>query len=112
VSGGDIFVGSGANPSFSTSVRGNQLLDDNGAVISGQSFNFETMLGNFANHGGYAETIPLSSSSPAATRGLSASQLENLGNTYTPTIPAEVITYDQTGASRSANTAMGATIPQ
>lgn len=112
VSGGDIFVGSGANPSFSTSVRGNQLLDDNGAVISGQSFDFETMLGNFANHGGYAETIPLSSSSPAATRGLSAGQLENLGNTYTPTIPAEVITYDQTGASRSANTAMGATIPQ
>lgn len=112
VSGGDIFLGSGANPSFSSSVRGNQLLDENGAIISGQSFDFETMLGNFAKHGGYTETVPLSSGSPAATGGMSAAQLENLGNTYTPAIPADVITYDQNGRSRSSSAAIGATIPQ
>lgn len=112
VSGGDIFVGSGANPSFSTSVRGNQLMDGSGAVISGQSFDVETMLGNFTNNGGYTESVLLSSGSPAATLGMSAPQLENLGNTYTPAIPAEVITYDQNGKSRSGRAAMGAAIPQ
>lgn len=112
VNGGDIFVGSGANPSFSTSVRGNQLLDDNGVVISGQSFDFETMLGNFTNNGGYTETVLLSSGSPAAALGMSVSQLENLGNTYTPAVPAEVITYDQNGRPRSSVAAMGAAIPQ
>lgn len=109
--GGDIFVGSGANPSFSSSVRGNQLLDANGAVIAGQTFDSETMLGNFTNNGGFAETVLLSSGSPSATLGMSVSQLENLGNTYTPDVPAEVITYDQNGRSRSSGAAMGAAIP-
>lgn len=111
VSGGDIFTGSGANPVFSSSVRGNQLLDGNGTVISGSSFDFETMLGNFTNHGGHTKTVLLSSGSAAATLGMSAAQLENLGNTYTPAIPAEVITYDQNGKSRSNSAAMGAAIP-
>src|SRR5690606_35068783 len=112
VSGGDIFIGSGANPSFSSSVRGNQLLDGSGAVISGQTFDFETMLGNFANNGGPTETVLLSSNSPASTLGMSAAQLENLGNTYTPAIPAEVITHDQNGRPRSSSAAMGASISQ
>ncbi|PRD52751.1 BACON domain-containing protein [Sphingobacterium gobiense] len=108
--GGDIFAGSGANPSFSSSVRGNQLLDNNGAVIDAQTFDFETMLGNFTNNGGYAETAVLSSSSPAAALGMSATQLENLGNTFNPAIPPEVTAYDQNGKSRSG-AAMGAAIP-
>ncbi|PRD47377.1 BACON domain-containing protein [Sphingobacterium haloxyli] len=109
--GGDIFVGSGANPSFSSSVRGNQLLDNNGAVIDAQTFDFGTMLGNFAKNGGYAETVILSAGSSAATSGMSADQLENLGNTYNPALSAEVITYDQNGKPRSS-AAMGATMPQ
>lgn len=112
LNGADIFAGSGANPSFSKSVRGNQLLDVNGAVIAGQSFDFETMLGNFTNNGGYAETVPLSSNSPAAALGMSAAQLENLGNTFNPVIPPEATTYDQNGRSRSSSSVMGAAIPQ
>lgn len=112
VSGGDIFTGSGANPVFSSSVRGNQLLDGNGDIISGQSFDAETMLSRFANYGGYGGTLPLSAGSPASTQGMSASQLENLGTTYTPAIPTDVITNDQNGKSRQNIAAMGASISQ
>lgn len=110
--GGDIFIGSGANPVLTSSVRGNQLLDNNGAVVAGQTFDFETMLGNFGYNGGHTETVLLSQGSPAATLGMSAAQLESLGDTYNPVIPAEITAYDQHGKSRSGSTAIGAVVPQ
>lgn len=111
VTNNELHVTGGGVTDFSSSVRGTQLLDENGGVVAGQSFDHTTMLGSLANNGGHTQTILLSSGSPAATLGMSTSQLESLGNTYTPVIPSEIMTNDQTGKSRSGSSAMGAAIP-
>lgn len=107
--GADVFEGGTAT--FTSSVKGAQLLDANGAVVSGQSFDFATMLGSLTDNGGHTQTALLASGSPAATLGMSVSQLESLASTFSPVIPEEIITQDQTGKSRNGKTAMGAAIP-
>lgn len=93
-------------------VVGNQLLDANGAVITGVTFDAATMLGTLTDNGGRTQTSMLSSSSPAATHGMTAAQLEELTAGYNPPIDTEIILKDQTGASRSGKTAMGAVVPE
>lgn len=107
--GPDVFEGGAA--SFAYSVKGAQILNESGAVIVGQSFDFESMLGSLTDNGGYTPTALLSAGSPAATLGMSVGQLENLAQTFNPVIPQELITKDQTGKSRNGKTAMGAAIP-
>ncbi|HMR18976.1 MAG TPA: BACON domain-containing carbohydrate-binding protein, partial [Sphingobacterium sp.] len=82
----ELHVGGGGVTGFSSSVRGTQLLDGNGGIISGQSFDFATMLGSLTDNGGHTQTVLLSPGSPATTLGMSVSQLQNLGNTYSPAI--------------------------
>lgn len=93
-------------------VAGNQLLDATGAVITGVPFDAATMLGTLTDNGGRTQTSMLSFSSPATTLGMTATQLEELAAGYNPPLDTEIILKDQTGASRSGKSAMGAVVPE
>ncbi|MFA7493655.1 MAG: PL29 family lyase N-terminal domain-containing protein [Proteiniphilum sp.] len=103
ISGNAVSNGSFATntATFSYSVLGDNVLDASGAAISGQTFDHNTMT---PVNGAFA--IP--ADSPAATFGMSGSLLQNLANSLTPPIGADIIMKDQLGSSRDGKTAMGA----
>lgn len=92
-------------------VASNQVFDNNGVAIAGATFDFATMLGAFTNNGGGTNTcLLLGANNPAKANGMSTNDLITLGNTLTPSIPAEIITYDQIGGSRSGKPYLGACV--
>ena len=89
---------------FSNVILGELVFDNTGGVISGQTFNPETMISSTPVNG----TFMITEDSPAAKLGMSSSLLQALGNSFTPPIANDIITKDQLGNSRVGNTAMGA----
>ena len=89
----------------------NQVFDNNGIAVAGATFDFATMLGTLANNGGETNTCLLSgSNNQGKANGMSTGDLTTLGNSFTPVIPSEIITRDQTGLSRSGKLYIGACV--
>lgn len=93
------------------SIVGSEVLDEADAVVSGQVFDFETMLGKPANNGGRGLTCKVDAASPAALLGMDAEKLGKLALEFSPAIDSEIITKDQAGNSRVGKSVMGAIAP-
>lgn len=102
----------GSGPAtFNSTIFGNNVLDKNGNIVTGLSFDPLTMIAPLADNGGYTKTaLLIGSGNPAKDNGLTSDELRSLGDEYNPAIDASVITYDQIGLSRSGAKTMGACI--
>lgn len=75
------------------------------------SFDVATMLGPLTNNGGHTRTMKLTgSNNPAFTDGMTEAELTTLGTTLSTPVPADIITFDQTGESRNGKPYIGATV--
>lgn len=93
-------------------ITGTQVLDNEGEVISGETFDPSTMISTLEDNGGRTETCMISSSSPAASKGMNVDLLKALAIKFTPPIDIDIITKDQIGNSRDGKTFMGAVLPK
>jgi hypothetical protein len=94
-----------------SSVLGAEILNANGDVVSGQTFDASTAFSVFANYGGYAKSLPLTNSAAAAiTVGMSTLQLQVLASNLT--LADTYLVLDQNNKSRSGKTVIGAALPQ
>ncbi len=107
----DVAGAAGFGWSKKYTVVSNEVFDQNGTTVSGATFDFTTMLGAFANNGGETNTCVLSgNNNPAKTNGMSTGDLATLGSSFSPAVPAGIMTYDQTGEDRSGKPYIGACV--
>ncbi len=101
---GDIALLNSATYTKKNTVMSDKIYDAFGTEISGQTFDFTTMLGELADNGGSSKTCQLlGASNPAKALGMNSSALISLGANQTPVIPESIIAYDQLGNSRTGN---------
>lgn len=94
----------------SFSVVGSQVFDGDGAAVAGPVFD-ASKLGALADNGGHVESVALvDDDSPAVDHGMSSTDLFVLGNSFSPAVPEEITTSDQTGASREGKQTIGAVV--
>jgi hypothetical protein len=100
----------GSTTALKNVVASDKAYDNDGAEISGVSFDKAT-IGTLSDNGGYTKTCLISGvDNPAKVYGMTAVQLTALASSYTPAIASDVITKDQIGNSRSESTTMGAVL--
>lgn len=83
-----------------SSAIASQVYGESGTLVSGASFNPGTMLS--------AQYIPIGSSNPALTYGLTGSSLSNVGQTYKPALDDRI--RSDKNANERSQPAMGALI--
>ena len=87
-----------------SSVMGTEILDGDQNPVSGVTFNAAEMLedkGNFV-------IVPVGEDNPATIYGMSSLELTVLGNSVSPPVEEEIITFDLLGNSRENKNTMGA----
>lgn len=92
------------------SIRTGSVIGSEGTAVSG-AFDPNTMLGKFDVYGsGKAMCFPLvdMASNAAITNGMTVEQLKEIVAGANPAVDLDVLTSDQTGASREGKTSMGA----
>ncbi|WP_276483526.1 hypothetical protein [Paraflavitalea pollutisoli] len=100
----------GANVNLKSTVAGSVTYNYDGAIEAGQSFDATTMLGAYANYGGYCKTIPVvGGSHPATNLGMSNLQLQVLAGNLL--LEENYYLKDQNNKSRVGKTTMGAALP-
>ena len=88
------------------SIVGENIYDNSENIISDIKFIPEGMLDYLRDNGGRSETVQLlleDVSNPAKQYGMSATELSLLGESLIPSIPDEIMTYDQLGNKRTGN---------
>lgn len=86
------------------SIVGDKVYNNTGLEVVGKSFNVATMLGALTDNGGNTKTCVLTgTNNPAETYGMSTNALLMLGNTFTPQIPENIVTYNQLSKLRMEN---------
>ena len=97
---------SGVSPSRVKTLRsivGSTLLDDEGATVTGWSFNPSAMLGPLGfQNGAVTRSYPLivSDDNPAVGQGMSVDELKTLAATCTPAVSETIVAADQNGTPR------------
>lgn len=108
---GDIFAATGVTYVKSFSIISTKVYEGSGSEIPGKLFDYSTMLAPFAKNGAQTSNcLLLGDDNPAATLGMSFTQLTTLGIGFDPAISESIITVDQLGKSRSGKTAIGACV--
>lgn len=94
------------------SILANKTYDTDGNELStAPSFDVASMLGSLADNGGKTGTCALiGNNNPAVSLGMSTNQLEQQAGSYDPVIPTSIVSYDQTGKSRSNTSCIGAVV--
>ncbi len=107
----DVVWFEGANSKISNSIIGAVAYNADGGVISGAAFDPASMLSPLGNNGGATKTcVLLGNANPARQYGMTASELKILGESLDPAFGDAISGVDQTGASRTGKTVVGATI--
>lgn len=108
---GDIYGPATATYTKSFTIISNKVYDNSGIEVAGKVFDYTTMLAPLAKNGGQTSTCLLTGeNNPAVTLGMSSAQLLILGIGYDPMIAEGIITFDQTGLTRSGKTTIGACV--
>ena len=93
------------------SIIGGTVYNADGMAVAGAAFDPASMLSPLGDNGGATKTcVLLGAANPARQYGMSASELKILGETLDPAFGEAVSAIDQTGASRTGKTVIGAVV--
>ncbi len=100
-----------ASYKVANSIIGGTVYNADGMAVAGAAFDPASMLSPLGDNGGATKTcVLLGDANPARQYGMSASELKILGETLDPAFGEAVSAIDQTGASRTGKTVIGAVV--
>lgn len=100
-----------ASYKVANSIIGGTVYNADGMAVAGEAFDPASMLSPLGDNGGATKTcVLLGDANPARQYGMSASELKILGETLDPAFGEAVSAIDQTGASRTGKTVIGAVV--
>lgn len=100
-----------ASYKVANSIIGGMVYNADGMAVAGAAFDPASMLSPLGDNGGATKTcVLLGDANPARQYGMSASELKILGETLDPAFGEAVSAIDQTGASRTGKTVIGAVV--
>jgi len=100
-----------ASYKVANSIIGGTVYNADGMAVAGAAFDPASMLSPLGDNGGATKTcVLLGDANPARQYVMSASELKILGETLDPAFGEAVSAIDQTGASRTGKTVIGAVV--
>lgn len=96
----DVYETTESEPAIIATITGSKAFDANGILLTGQTFNANTMLNQ--------QFFPIGSDDPALTAGMNSQALSGVGANIYPPVEVSYIKSDMNGKSRSGKTIMGA----
>lgn len=109
--GDDVAWFKDASYKVANSIIGGTVYNADGMAVAGAAFDPASMLSPLGDNGGATKTcVLLGDANPARQYGMSASELKILGETLDPAFGEAVSAIDQTGASRTGKTVIGAVV--
>ena len=100
-----------ASYKVANSIIGNTVYNADGGIVAGAAFDPASMLSPLSDNGGATKTcVLLGDANPARQYGMTDSELKILGESLDPAFGSAISTVDQTGASRTGKTVIGAVV--